>query len=278
MALLPGTIIVADPQAFGGTGGLIAVDPSNGQQTTLARGGMFVEPSHVAFTADGRLLVSDLEAFGTGGLIAVDPASGQQTKVVSSTVFRRPFGITVEADDQVVVAYLKSPGNGAVMRVNPANGEHREVAPGVNFILPSGVALDATGNIVVCEANEGDTVSRLFRVDKGVGASILAIGKPEGASYQGIAIESTGHILVTSRPADGESELLRFHPTSGAVMTVSKGNMIRAPFGVAVEANGAILVIDIASGVVRVNPAMGAQTTVSTGGSLVRPRGAAIQR
>jgi hypothetical protein len=32
MALPPGTIVVADPDAFGGTGGLIAVDPVIGRQ------------------------------------------------------------------------------------------------------------------------------------------------------------------------------------------------------------------------------------------------------
>jgi sugar lactone lactonase YvrE len=61
MALSPGTIVVADPDAFGGAGGLIAVDPNTQVQTTLAQGGMFVQPNYVAFAADGRILVSDFE-------------------------------------------------------------------------------------------------------------------------------------------------------------------------------------------------------------------------
>jgi hypothetical protein len=54
--------------------------------------------------------------------------------------------------------------------------------------------------------------------------------------------------------------------------------MIRAPFGVAIEASGVILVVDLPGAVIRINPATGAQTTVSTGGSLPGARGVAVAR
>jgi hypothetical protein len=54
---------------------------------------------------------------------------------------------------------------------------------------------------------------------------------------------------------------------------VAAGNKLVNHFGVAVEANGAIMVIDKATGLVRVDPATGTQTTVSTGGNLAGPSG-----
>ena len=44
-------------------------------------------------------------------------------------------------------------------------------------------------------------------------------------------------------------------------------------FGVAVEADASILIVDRRNGVVRVNPATGAQALLSTGGSLGGPSG-----
>jgi sugar lactone lactonase YvrE len=282
MTLPAGTIVVANPDAFGGAGGLIAVNPSNGQQTTLSQGGMFVEPSNVAIAADGRIYVSDHEAFSTGGLIAVDPTNGQQTKIAASTVFQFPAGIVVDAGGQVVVAYMQRvQGLGAVLRVNPANGDHTNVAPGVKFSSPYGVAFDANGNLLVTDPDFHGAFdpalsfqTHLFRIDQGVGASILAHRTPPGRSiYWGIAIEHTGNILVVNNTNGPERELLRFHPTTGAMTKVAAGNKLVNHFGVAVEANGAIMVIDKATGLVRVDPATGTQTTVSTGGNLAGPSG-----
>jgi hypothetical protein len=59
---------------------------------------------------------------------------------------------------------------------------------------------------------------------------------------------------------------------------VSQEGKLTTAMGVAVEANGAILVIDGANGVIRINPATGAQTTVSTGGSLRGAGGLTVRR
>jgi hypothetical protein len=54
--LTAGTIVVANPDAASGTGAVIAVDPGNGRQALLSRGDLFVDPSNVAFLADGRFV------------------------------------------------------------------------------------------------------------------------------------------------------------------------------------------------------------------------------
>jgi hypothetical protein len=63
---------------------------------------------------------------------------------------------------------------------------------------------------------------------------------------------------------------------------VSAGGSFVDPFGVALEADGDILVADTdafggGGGVIRVDPATGAQTAVSTGGSFVDPAGIAVE-
>jgi DNA-binding beta-propeller fold protein YncE len=261
MALATGTIVVACPgSGFAGEPlrGLFAVDPTSGQQRTLAQGGMLVEPWNVVVLADGRLLVADASAFGTGGLIAVDPDNGQQTKVASSPVFHRPFGLAVRSDGQVVVAYTLRPGDfGIVARVNPANGEHFGVAPTFQFVQPFAVAVDAADNVIVTDPGQFLGESRLIRIDAGVGASIRHDG---GGAFTGVAVEPSGNLVVTS-DVPGNQKLLRFDPADGPPTVVSE-NLFGLPGGVAVEASGAILVSN-SSGVTRVNPANGAQSLVA---------------
>jgi hypothetical protein len=274
MALAAGTIVVANPDAFGGAGGVIAVDPGSGRQTMLSRGDLFVDPSNVALLADGRLVVSDTAAFGGGGgLIAVDPTTGQQAKIAASAVFKFPLGMAVDAGGPIVVAYPERvQGLGAVLRVNVANGDHTAVAPGVRFISPVGVALDVNGNLLVTDPDIQGFESRVHRIDQGVGR-ILAVGMPLGAIYHGVAIERTGNILVVNNPNGPERELLRFQPTTGAMTKVASGNKLVNHFGVAVEENGGILVIDRVNGVVRIDPRNGLQTVISSGGDLAGPIG-----
>ena len=279
MALPPGTIVVSDRGAFGGNGGLIAVDPANGHQTTLVQGGMFVDPSMVALAGADTAFVSDTTAFAHGGLIAVNLSSGGQTKVAASTEFHRPFGLACQADGQLVVAYME--GNhapGTVMRVNAANGDHHAVAAGVQFFMPVGVALDAVDNVIVVENDVSGQESVLHRVDRGVGHSILASGTPPGAMYSGVVTEPGGGILVTDGQGHPAPRLLRFHPVTGAVGTVSQGQKFGSPLGVAVEATGAILVADPHSGIIRIDPRTGVQTIVTERGSLSFPSGVAVVR
>jgi NHL repeat len=66
--------------------------------------------------------------------------------------------------------------------------------------------------------------------------------------------------------------VIRVNPTTGAQATVSSGGSFVDPSGIAVEADGDILVADAnafggGGGVIRVDPATGAQTTVSSGSS-----------
>ena len=115
-SLQPGDIVVADPNAFGGTGGLIDVNPDErgpgrpiSSNATSAQD-LFPDPTGVAFVSDGTFAVADPLAFGgTGGLIRVDPDTGQQTPLSNNTVssanlFVDPVGVAVDPIGRLIVA------------------------------------------------------------------------------------------------------------------------------------------------------------------------------
>jgi hypothetical protein len=245
-------IFVIDPTAFGGTGGVIRVDSTTGARTTVsentapAGGPSFEEPLAIALASNGDLLVADQNAFGgLGGVIRVDPATGARTTVSENTAppggpgFVDPFGITTEANGNILVSDQNAfSGPGGVIRVDPATGTRTTLSE--NSAPPGGPTFDAPF---------------------------------------GIAREASGTILVADAAAfGGGGGIIRVDPVTGARTTVSENQApagaptFSDPFGVAVEANGNILVADGGSGsgtggVIRVNPTTGARTLVSNNAS-----------
>ncbi len=91
-----GGILVADANAFSGSGGVIRVNPKTGKQTTVSSGGFFVGPLDIAVEAKGGILVADSEAFGgTGGIIRIDPKTGEQSKVAAGGKLLGPRSVAV---------------------------------------------------------------------------------------------------------------------------------------------------------------------------------------
>ena len=101
------SLIVADYQMDGFTGGVIRVEPS-GQATVLSNNTISTEelfgtPFGIASTPAGRILISDEDSQGvgdTGAVIDVDPATGQQTALSTNAIsgpdlFVEPDGIMV---------------------------------------------------------------------------------------------------------------------------------------------------------------------------------------
>ena len=247
IALAPGgDILVADRDAFGGDGGVIRVDASNGTRTTFsanaspAGGPSFADPSGIALAPNGDVLVVDSNTFGGGAVIRVDRFTGARTTLSANAA--------------------------------PAGG------PG--FVEPSAIALAPAGDILIADpsAVPGGAV---IRVDPVSGARTTVSDNtdpPAGPAFHqpvGIALERGGDILIADQAAfDGTGGVIRVNPVSGARTTVS-GNAAPAggpsfvdPYGITLAPNGPILVADHdafggGGGVIRVNPVTGARTTVS---------------
>jgi hypothetical protein len=131
------------------------------------------------------------------------------------------------------------PVNGMVLRVNKVTGDRTLVSDnhvpigGPDFQAPMGVTFDATGNLLVAEAFEIDIngvhTPAVIRVDPSTGVRTL--------------------VSSNSAPAGGPD--------------------LVAPYGIAVEADGNILVADPGAfasgngGIIRVDPVTGARTILS---------------
>ena len=90
--------VVVDPNAAGGSGAVINVNPSTGDQTIVSSGGAFSDPYGIAYSPGppSRLLVADPSASGgTGAVFVVDSATGAQQVLSSGGSFVEPTGIAV---------------------------------------------------------------------------------------------------------------------------------------------------------------------------------------
>ena len=274
--LVPGTILVADRSAFGGTGALIAVDPAGGAQRVLSSGGHFVNPSDVVVGADGSVLVVDSDAFGgNGGVIRVNPDTGAQAPLSQGPLAVNPFAGALEAGGTIVLA---SGLGSRVVRVDPIDGGQAAVLPGPMFESATDVAVAPDGSILVVV--DVETGGRLARVDRLSGAEIPLAGA-NFSNPLGVAVEADGIVwFVEDRHGVGPS-LIRYDTTTGQRTRLTERNLLRGPFRVAIEAGGSFVIsdpdfVDDQGRLVRVDRATGAQSVLSAGGHFVHPFGVAV--
>ena len=272
----PGTILVADRSALGGTGALIAVDPSNGTQRLVSSGGSFVDPSGVAMEASGSILVADSDAFaGAGGLIRVNPDTGVQTALAQGGLLAHPFALDLEATGTIVVAS----GSGArVTRVDLQSGAQSRVAPEDRFEMAVDVAVAPDGSILaVVDVQSGGSLVRLDRVS---GEPIPLTGA-EFHNPTGVAVDTDGIIWVLEDRQGVGPSLVRYDSTTGQRTLLSSGGLLRGLFRVVVEPSGSFVVsdpdmVDGHGRLVRVTRQGGAQSVLSEGGHFVHPFGIAV--
>ena len=102
--LADGRLLVADASAFD-TGGLIAIDPANGQRTKVASSSLFRSPFGLALAPDGHVVVAyTLQRPGGSSRVAlVDPATGEDQEVAHGFPFVQPSAVAVDAAGNVIV-------------------------------------------------------------------------------------------------------------------------------------------------------------------------------
>jgi hypothetical protein len=295
------SVVVADRSAFGGSGGVIRVDAATGARTTVSRNSSptgstaFVDPTSIAVERNGSLVVADPSAFGgTGGVIRVNPVTGARTTVsrnsspTGAAAFADPTSIAVAADGSILVADPSAFGwSGGVIRVNPATGARATVSRNSSptgstaFVDPIDVAVERSGTILVADLSAFGGSGGVIRVNPVTGArtTVSRNTSPAGATAfvdpSSLVVEADGSVVVADLTAFGGSGgVIRVNALTGARTTVSRNTSpigttaFLEPIGVAVEANGGILVSDTdafggSGGVIRVNPVAGARTTLS---------------
>jgi outer membrane protein assembly factor BamB len=185
IALLPsGRILVADRNAFGGVGGVIAVDLATGKQTVFssnqqpvnAASQLFGDPrGGITVLRTGTVLVGNGGA-DPRGVIAIDPTTGKQSRFstndqavnASSRLFEIPVGVIEGASGGIFVADQNGPVEpdplyfrGGLIGVNPATGKQRTVSSnqqainaGAGFLSdPFDLAFGLGGRILIADTS-----------------------------------------------------------------------------------------------------------------------------
>jgi hypothetical protein len=212
-----------------------------------SQGAHFQHPYDIAAPPGGRsLYVVDMGEFASGTnpaadgrIIRVDPATGVQSLVSQGGELVDPAGIAVGPDGTLFVVENVGVGparDPAVVRIDPASGAQSVLTRGGNLCYPFGIAIEPSGNLIVTDF--GDLTA--------------------GGAIQIDCLQDFGSVVRVS--ASGAQQLLSFNE-----MPVP-GNVLRGTFGAAVDASGAVLVVNQTSAqaaVAAIDSANGSQTPVT---------------
>jgi len=240
---------------------LLRVDPLTGNRVVVSgcadasctsqvgSGPAFLGPRFIAREAGGWLVLSDRAGLSVSAVVRVDPSNGDRTLVSgcadalcssqlgTGPAFGRIYGIGVEPGGAILVADTR-----ALLRIDPASGNRTVlsgcadpgcttvVGSGPGFGEPVGVAREAGGDILVTASADASDFSAIFRVDSASGARSVLSG----------CADPTCSSSVGAGPAFGKV------------------------FGIALEANGDLLVTDRSlDAVFHVDAATGDRNVVS---------------
>jgi DNA-binding beta-propeller fold protein YncE len=226
---------------------VLVVAPS-GAVTTLHQGAPLAQPSGIAVTSTGAVLVADFSgtlyridapgvvvpvASGLSGPIRVAldrngdalvaelsaarvsrvTPQGVVTPVFSGAPLVRPFGLAVD------------PADGAILVADDRTRTlHRIDASGITplfsgapFRLPIGVALFANGDYAVADA----LVDGVFRVPRAGGSASLVQGTPVLGNPDGIVSNFDGSIAISESGAPNGNRIVVLRPDGSAAVIAS---------------------------------------------------------
>lgn len=234
-------------------------------------------------------------------VLAGDGQPGARDGAAASARFSDPYGVAAADDGTLFVAdggdspriRVITPAGTVFTLAGDARGFRDGPGDAARFDTPSGIALDGTGSLVVADTanNAIRRVSPAGEVTTvaGDGTPGLDDGPARAARFNGplgVAVDRhDGRILV----ADAYNDRIRvIHPDgvvttlAGTVRGFADGPGAEARFdtpgGVAVAADGTVLVADTGNGAVRIVDAHGTVMTPDHAPGLVNPFGIAVSR
>jgi streptogramin lyase len=284
-----------------GFGDIVEVNPQTGVQTPITTAlnhfgrGLVIDSS------------GDLLAVTTGsGAVRVDPDTGEIAVVSSGGFFNFPDGIAVipeaPAPSQTYAVVDRNAGPGGedgIILIDEVTGDQTLLSYGGNIDFAKGMAVGLDGTIFVA----ADGTDTIVSVDRVTGAQTVLVSSLAGTT--GMSVAANGDLLVgrifeivrinpitgettvaangglipfvvtdvAEEPngdllAIGDNRIVRIDQATGMQSLVAEdGNLFRVQ-GIAVEADGDLVVVQDGSGanVIRIDPVSGAQTVVSSGG------------
>ncbi|MEQ1560954.1 MAG: hypothetical protein ABL933_18715 [Methyloglobulus sp.] len=316
--LKSGDIIVADSNA--GTenaGSILQINALTGIRTSISdfgdasQGESGGRPVNLVIESAQNILVLDYQL---NKLFRVDSSTGRRTLlsdfndpaqglVPDNAAGNAVLGIAIEKSGAILIT-AKGVGTNfrdAILRVDRVTGQRTMLS---DFGDPTqgvvggqcafGLAVETSGKILATDCDNFGSASSgglLFRIDPitGTRALLSDFGNAQQGgltqSLGGIALESSGHILVVAPFAgtSGGGALYRVHPSNGQRTLLNDfGNALQGPTGallrnVAVESADSILVVDQdvddfmgpgVGAVFRINPLSGQRTILSDFGNV----------
>src|SRR5438094_275868 len=162
--------------------------------------GQFNHPSGISIDPAGKIYVMDT---GNNQLVRMDDMNGTNWTTLSGIgsgdgqFAQYVAPVALDASGRI---YVADTGNRRIVRMDDMNGTNWTTltqSPVIyiyiySFGSPIGVAVDAAGRIYVADAYQPSVV----RVDDMTGANWTSIGLGSGANPHGIAVDSSGMVLV----------------------------------------------------------------------------------
>ena len=249
-------------------------------------GAQFNLPCGLAFDQGGNLYVSDtgnntVRKITPNGVVTtsagVAGAGGFEDGAAGGALFNSPLGIAVRTNGDVFVA---DSGNHCLRKISgsvvstfagspQAWGSVDSSGTNASFNSPCGLALDAQGNLFVCDANNNTlrkisangTVTTFAGAAGQDGAADGNLSTARFRSPAELAFDQRGNLFV----ADSFNQTIRKISPDGRVTTVSGaagisgtnsgvngGGRFFNPYGIAVAADGSLVVADAYNELVRV--------------------------
>jgi len=187
-------------------------------------------------------------------VLAVDPTTGTQTPIAQAGLLVEPVAAAVAPDTGLVYVADRAAGTlGAVIEIDPAaydagdpTSNQRIVSTGANLENPEGVIWEAPGQLLVADSG---SLGGVFRVGivSGLQTRIATI-----TGARGIVVR--GGLIYVSTPVGNEILRIDESQSPTEVLSISSTGFFSTLGGLAVEADGDLLVADFDGEIIRIDP------------------------
>jgi uncharacterized repeat protein (TIGR03803 family) len=191
-----------------------------------------------------------------GEIVGVSPGGAES---LLCTALYDSYTTAMDAAGNILVACYQTPdayfnqsgtvNDGGIFKLNPYRVELTCVSGNTNFATPFGLALEPGGSVLVADL-DANVSGAIFRVNPFNGvATTLSTG---GNFYWlgGIAVGTINMaeaIFVTDH-GNGAPKVLQIDPASGAQTVLVSGGPLAHPDGLAIDADGGLIVADSGAG------------------------------
>lgn len=243
-----GSIYVTDYGSATVPGSLYLEKFSNGSYTQTQLNCTFTSPVGVAVDGAGTLYVTDP---GVPAVFKITISNGNCTKTAIGSGFGTPWGIAVDEGGNVYVADYGTCCETVYKEALQPDGTYVQTTVGSGWVTPVGVAVDGQGKIYVADFGMPGV---FMETPSGGTYTQTPIGQGWPAPT-GISVDGIGNLYVShsgSSPNTGGVDTAGIYKevlSGGSYIQTSVGSGWAAPYGLAVDPLGNVVVADQRRGI-----------------------------